>query len=91
MLTRRHYTQLAQAIAQSLCGYHRRGPLWAAIYNTPPRNWDTIVLLLDGDPPVVDWGDLILVDYTDREGWGPTITSLVIRELALIADRNIPQ
>ena len=88
MLTRRHYTQLAQAIAQSLCGYHRRGPLWAAIYNTPPRNWDTIVLLVDIDISVsIDWGNLILVDYGDRSEWGPTITALVLRELNLIANR----
>jgi len=90
MLTRRHYTQLAQAIAQSLCNYPKRGPLWSAVlYSTPPRDWSTVVMLVD-DVTIIDYGNIILVDYKDREGWGPTITALVLRELNLIAKGATP-
>lgn len=86
MRTRRHYTHLSQAIAQSLCG-RKGGPLWDAVYRTPPRDWMEVVLLHD-DVPVVDWDNIILVDYSDRSGWGDMLTRLVIEELGLIAMRG---
>lgn len=88
MCSKRHYTQLAQAIALSLCGYHKHRELWAAVYRTPPRDWSEVVLLVD-DATVIDWGDIILIDYSDRGGWGPTLTPLVLRELNLIAMKGI--
>lgn len=84
MRTTRHYTQLAQAIAQSLCKYYKVGPLWGAVYHIQRRDWSNVVMLL-ADVTVIDWGDIILVDHTDREGWGNILTGLVIRELNLIA------
>ena len=92
MRTKRHYTQLAQAIAQSLCGYSKAGPLWNAVQHTQHRDWKCVVLLVSdvGPTTVIDWSDIILVDHEDREAWGPTLTSLVIRELNLIAYNSSP-
>lgn len=88
MRTRRHYTQLAQAIAQSLCGCAKGGPLWRAVRNTQHRDWTDVVMLVD-DVTVIDWGNIILIDYGDRDGWGPALTTLVLRELNLIANRGM--
>jgi hypothetical protein len=88
MRTRRHYTQISQAIAHSLCG-RKEGPLWDAVYRTPPRDWAEVVLLHD-DVAVIEWDNIILVDYSDRSGWGDTLTRLVIEELRLIAMRGQP-
>ena len=84
MRTRRHYTRLAAAIARDMCGTHKHGPLWVAVYQTPPRDWSTVVLLVD-DVSVVGWEHLILVDHRDTDSWGPLLTRLVLRELKLIA------
>lgn len=89
MHTRRHYTQLSQAIAKSMCGCVKGGPLWMAVYHTPPRDWTEVVLLHD-DVPVIGWDNIILVDYSDRNGWGDTLTRLVIGELRLIAMKGRP-
>lgn len=88
MHTRRHYTQLAQTIAKSMCG-RKGGTLWDAVYRTPPRDWTEVVLLVD-NVPVIDWGNIILVDYSDRSGWGDMFTRLVVEELRLIAMRGRP-
>lgn len=90
MRTRRHHTQLAEAIAQSLCGYGKASPLWRAVYRTPHKDLTTVVMLLD-DVPVIDWGNIILIDYRDRGGWGEHLTTLVTRELELIANKNTLQ
>lgn len=84
MRARRHYSRLAATIARDMCGIHKGGALWSAIRRAPPRDWSTVVLLVD-DVPVVDWGHLILVDYKDTDSWGPLLTRLVLRELKLIA------
>ena len=84
MRSRRHYTRLAAAIARDMCGTHKGGLLWMAVYHTPPRDWSTVVLLVD-DVPVVGWEHLILVNYGDTDSWGPLLTRLVLRELKLIA------
>jgi hypothetical protein len=85
MRTRRHLTQLAQAIALSLCGYCTHPHLWVAIRGTQTgRDWGSVVLLLD-DVPTIDWGNLILIDYSDRPEWGRPLTTLVIRELQVLA------
>ncbi|WOL31383.1 hypothetical protein [Microcoleus phage My-WqHQDG] len=89
MRTKRHYTVLAQAIAQSLCGYRKTGPLWRAVQHTQHRDWANVVLLV-ADADVIDWHHIILVDYRDRTGWGPALTTLVLRELNLIANSNTP-
>jgi hypothetical protein len=92
MRTKRHYTQLAQAIAQSLCGYREAGPLWRAVQHTHHKDWKNVVLLVNdvGPTTTIDWGDIILVDHKDKEAWGPALTTLVIRELNLIAHKATP-
>ena len=88
MRTRRHLTQLAQAIALSLCGYSTHPTLWIAIRSTQTgKDWGSVVLLLD-DVHTIDWGNLILIDYSDRSEWGRPLTTLVLRELQHLASCN---
>jgi hypothetical protein len=82
----RHYQVLARTIAEALCGYNHMGPLWRAVYSTPPRDWSQVVMLMGvGKGDFIDWHDLILIDYSDTTSWGSTLTQLVLRELNLIA------
>ena len=60
------------------------------MYRTPHKDLTTVVMLLD-DVPVIDWGNIILIDYRDRGGWGEHLTTLVTRELELIANKNTLQ